>query len=197
MGNPSDPQIELLGYQKSIYDQVVNALAHATEEQKHLLLRRYPFPTLLISFTEVDVQIFGAVITGSYGGAISVRCQHLSPKVTFVEPCHDDAAWAEMARLLHAVEATARLIDKFYINPPSTAPRLSELPKYPLPHNLLRYIPHPVHMASGKLLWHGVCDSSDLPSSNGQWVVAKYAERYGSEVSVVNFSGCSGVLGLV
>lgn len=49
---------------------------------------------------------------------------------------------------------------------------------------------------SGKLLWHGVCNR-DLPSCNGQWVVAKYAERYGSEVSVVNFSGCSGVLGLV
>lgn len=91
MGDPSDFQIELLAYQKSIYDQVVNALAHATEEQKHQLLRRCPFPTLLISFTEVDVQILGAVITGSYGGAISVRCQHLSPRVIFVEPCHDNA----------------------------------------------------------------------------------------------------------
>ena len=177
--NPDDPEIQLAQYQNDFYGQVQKLLnsKECSDEHKRKLLGRYPFPTLLITIQGVSIQVHGAVITGTYAGAVSTRSQFLSDKITFIQPrCSEEAA-VKLARLLYGVYEAARLLWDFYKTPPSTRLSMTKLPYHPLPHfTLQNFITEPELVAAGKLLWRGEWKST------GRQVIVKYSERYGVTV---------------
>ena len=202
--------IQNASYQKSVYVDVVKILedANITKEQKCNLLRRYPFPALLLTITGVDVQVDGAVITGSYAGSISTRSQHLSDKVPFIRPRHSGATVIKLARMLYGVHEAVKLIRDFYSTPPSTPLPLDKLPYHPMPYYVRQLcITEPQSVAGGKLLWRGDyisrspadCSGGDggqatgetggsngQVSSDSQAIVVKYSERYSVEVGILS-----------
>ena len=156
--DPDDPEIQLAQYQNDYYRQVQQLLdsKEASEEDKRKLLGRYPFPTLLITIQGVSIQVHGAVITGTYAGAVSTRSQFLSDKVTFIQPrCSEEAA-VKLARLLYGVYEAAQLLLDFYKTPPYTRLSMTRLPYHPLPEfTLQNFVTEPELVVAGKLLWRG------------------------------------------
>ena len=149
----------------------------SSDEDKRKLLGRYPFPTLLITIRGVSIQVHGAVITGTYAGAVSTRSQFLSDKVTFIQPRCSEEAEVKLARLLYGVYEAARLLWDFYNTPPSTRLSMTKLPYHPLPDfTLQNFVTKPELVAAGKLLWRGEWKST------GHQVIVKYSERYGVKV---------------
>ena len=154
--NPDNPEIQLAQYQNDYYGKVLQDLNQSSEEDKYKLLSRYPFPTLLITIRGVSIQVHGAVITGTYAGAVSTRSQFLSDKVTFIQPRCSEEASVKLARLLYGVHEAARLLWDFYKTPPSPSLSMTKLPHYPLPYFALQnLVTEPEPVVAGKLLWRG------------------------------------------
>ena len=156
--------------------QLLNS-KESSEDDKCKLLGRYPFPTLLITIRGVSIQVHGAVITGTYAGAVSTRSQFLSDKVTFIHPRCSEEATVKLARLLYGVYEAARLLWDFYKTPPFTCLSMKKLPFHPLPEfTLQNFVTEPELVVAGKLLWRGEWKPT------GRQVIVKFCERYSVKV---------------